>query len=79
VRTHVLDGAWYINYKNMYGTPMLRTPAMKVSFCLTRRKNPDDNIMAGGGGVVYNVCIKDCGLHNQNINMIFACLIGWLD
>ncbi len=38
----------------------------------------------GGPGVVQFVmlqCVKDCGLHNLNIDMIisFACLIGWLD
>jgi len=27
------------------------------------------------------MCVKDCGLHNQNLNMIIllACLVGWLD
>jgi len=27
------------------------------------------------------VCVKDCGLHNKNIVMIylFACLVGWLN
>jgi hypothetical protein len=27
------------------------------------------------------VCVEDCGLHNQNIDMIilFACLVDWLD
>jgi len=25
------------------------------------------------------VCVKDCGFHNQNIDMIilFACFVGW--
>jgi len=31
----------------------------------------------------YNAttCVKDCGLHNENIDMIilFACLVGWHD
>jgi len=27
------------------------------------------------------MCVKDCGLHNQNIDNIimFACYVGWLD
>jgi len=29
----------------------------------------------------HTLCVKDCGLHNQNINVIilFACLVGWLE
>ncbi len=32
-------------------------------------------------GSTPTVCVKYCGLHNQNINMIalFACLVGWLN
>ncbi len=27
------------------------------------------------------MCVKDCGLYNENIDMIilFACLVAWLD
>jgi len=27
------------------------------------------------------MCVKDCGLHNKNIDMIIllACLVGWID
>jgi len=27
------------------------------------------------------VCVKDCGLHKQNIDVVivFVCLVGWLD
>ncbi len=29
----------------------------------------------------YTICVNNCALHNQNIDMIilFACLFGWLD
>ncbi len=28
-----------------------------------------------------NMCVKDCGLYNQNIDMIYLveCLVGWLN
>jgi hypothetical protein len=27
------------------------------------------------------MCVKDCGLHNKNIDMkiLLACLVGWID
>jgi len=29
----------------------------------------------------HTVCVKDCGLHYQNIDMIilFSCLVGWFN
>ncbi len=30
--------------------------------------------------VYITMCVKDCGFHNQNIDVIilYACLVGWL-
>ncbi len=32
-------------------------------------------------GVNPTACVKDCGFHNKDIDMIilFACLVGWLN
>jgi len=34
-----------------------------------------------GNNAKHTMCVKDCGLHNRNIDMIilFACLAAWLD
>jgi hypothetical protein len=39
-----------------------------------RRKNKPATL-------ITTVCVKDCGLDNQNIDMIilYSCLVGWLD